>query len=121
MKKRKKAASPPAKGRRSQPPRARSNPGTGGRSGSFVLAGECTVAGVAALKAGLGRLVREPRSVALDIAGLERIDTAGVQVIAAFLRDRRERGLGVTWLGTSATLSPAVQLLGLASLFGLSA
>jgi phospholipid transport system transporter-binding protein len=79
------------------------------------------VADVTALKAGLGRLVRSPHPVALEIAGLERIDTAGLQVIAAFLRDRNERGLRIEWHGTSAPLASAAQLLGLAWLFRLPA
>ena len=79
------------------------------------------VADVAALKAGLGRLLRSPHPVALDIAGLERIDTAGLQVLAAFLRERNERGLANEWQGTSALLASAAQLLGLASLFRLPA
>lgn len=79
------------------------------------------VAEVAGLKSRLGRLLGEPRAVSLDITRLKRIDTAAMQVIAAFIRERERQGLAVQWRGTSATLRSAADLLGLAPLLRLPA
>lgn len=79
------------------------------------------VSGAAALKLSLGKLLDEPQAVTLDISALQRIDTAGLQVIAAFVRDRGVHSRGVEWRGTSPALSKAAQLLGLASVFRLPA
>ncbi|HEY3786328.1 MAG TPA: STAS domain-containing protein [Steroidobacteraceae bacterium] len=130
MKKRKKTASPAARrngqdGRRLSagrrrgkgPVAARTSPAM--RARSFTLASECMVSEVTSLKSRLRRLVEEPRPVALDPTRLQRIDTAGMQVIAAFVRDREQRGLAVQWRGASATLSSAAHLLGLAPLLRL--
>ncbi len=73
------------------------------------------------LKASLERFLEETRPVTLDIAGLQRIDTAGLQVIAAFVRERSAHGLRVEWRGSSAPLAKAARLLGLASLLNLPA
>lgn len=77
------------------------------------------VSEAAALKSRLARLISERRPVALDIGRVERVDTAGMQLIAAFVRDRRRQGLAIEWHGRSATLSAAARLLGLDSLLEL--
>ncbi|HET9391481.1 MAG TPA: STAS domain-containing protein [Steroidobacteraceae bacterium] len=113
------AARRPANGR---PPAAtaRSRAATG-REGPFTLGGECTVSEAAELKSRLGRLIRVRRPVTLDIGGVERIDTAAMQIIAAFVRDRATQGLVVQWQGSSGALSSAARLLGLAPLLKLPA
>ena len=79
------------------------------------------VSEAAELKSRLGKLIRVRRPVGLDIGGVERIDTAAMQIIAAFVRDRATRGLAVEWHGSSAALSSAARLLGLAPLLKLPA
>lgn len=73
------------------------------------------------LKNSLARLLDETLPVTLDITSLQRIDTAGLQVITAFVRERGGHGRPVEWQGSAPALSNAAQLLGLTSLLKLPA
>jgi len=88
-------------------------------SGSFVVAAECTVADASSLKTGLAKLLVESGTVTLDISAVQRIDTAGLQVIATFVRERELHGRQVQWRGHAPALSAAAQLLGLSALLKL--
>jgi ABC-type transporter Mla MlaB component len=88
-------------------------------SGAFAVAAECTVADAGALKSGLAKLLDEAGTVTLDIGSVQRIDTAGLQVIATFVRERESLGGQVEWRGTSPSLLAAAKLLGLSSLLKL--
>lgn len=88
-------------------------------AGVFVLSADCTVAASGALKAGLLEMLREPQPVTLDIASVQRIDTAGIQLIAAFVRERESLGLQVGWRGAASAFTSAARLLGVATAFGL--
>lgn len=88
---------------------------------TLTLANECLVSQAATLKEELSALVEEPQTVTLDVSSLQRIDTAGLQVITAFVRDRGAHGRAVVWQGTAPVLTTAAQLLGLTSLLGLPA
>jgi phospholipid transport system transporter-binding protein len=87
---------------------------SGGRAdGPLALGADCTVVQADALKSELARRVTQPRPVALDVSALQRIDTAGLQLLAAFVRDRRTAGLAIEWHGRSPPLEAAAGLLGL--------
>jgi ABC-type transporter Mla MlaB component len=88
---------------------------------SLTLAAECLVSDASALKAQLAGLLDEPLPVTLDISALQRIDTAALQLITAFVRERAGHGRPVEWQGTAPVLATAAQLLGLATLLGLPA
>ena len=88
-------------------------------SGSFAVAAECTVADASSLKSGLAKLLDESGSVTLDISAVQRIDTAGLQVIATFIRERESQGRQVQWQGHSPAVSAAAKLLGLSALIKL--
>src|SRR5579859_7687197 len=105
MNKRKQASSAKPRGKRgpSTPPKGRarnvarvtkskSSPSSGARkrpaaqvaqpvSTALTLANECLVSQATALKEELSALVEEPQTVTLDVSSLQRIDTAGLQVI----------------------------------------
>jgi ABC-type transporter Mla MlaB component len=115
MNKRKKATSPAST--RSARPKPKAEPA----STSFALATECMVADARALKASLAAFLNEPLPITLDVTALQRIDTAGLQVVTAFVRERAVHGLPVVWHGTAPALSSAAQLLGLTSLLKLPA
>jgi len=83
------------------------------RAAALRLAAECTVAEADALKAGLARLVDKTKAVTLDVGELQRIDTAGLQLLAAFVRDRRAAARAVEWRGRAPALDAAADLLGL--------
>jgi phospholipid transport system transporter-binding protein len=85
------------------------------------LAAECTAAEADSLKTALVELLDEPRPVTLEVGSLQRIDTAGLQLLAAFVRDRRTAGRPVGWRGRAAALDAAAGLLGLRTLLELPA
>ena len=78
-----------------------------------------TVKDAAALKDTLLQVVDEPGAVAIDAKSVERIDTAVIQVLCAFVRDRAARNLAVTWRGTPQPLLDAARLLGVGTLLAL--
>jgi ABC-type transporter Mla MlaB component len=85
------------------------------------LMANCTIRDCGALKADLGAVVTSAESVSIDVSALERIDTAALQLLCAFVRERKQRQLEVTWHGTSAALTEAVRLLGIATVLGICA
>jgi ABC-type transporter Mla MlaB component len=84
-------------------------------SGEFAVAAECTVADASTLKSGLAKLLDDSGVVTLDVSAVQRIDTAGLQVIATFVRERESLGRQVEWRGTAPALTAAAKLLGLSS------
>jgi ABC-type transporter Mla MlaB component len=88
---------------------------------TLALTADCLIAGASALKESLAGLLDEPQPITLDITALQRIDTAGLQVLTAFVRERATHGRPVEWRGTAPALTSAAQLLGLTSLLGLPA
>ena len=79
------------------------------------------VSEASSLKERLAALLDEPQPVTLDVTALQRIDTAGLQLITAFVRERAGSGRAVEWQGTAPVLATAAQLLGLTSLLKLPA
>lgn len=90
-------------------------------SRTLSLSAECMVSGAASLKEHLHALLDQPEPVTLEINTLQRIDTAGLQVLTAFVRERTNQGLAVEWQGTAPVLTTAAQLLGLTSVLKLPA
>lgn len=102
-------------GKRKAAPR----PSAENSSTTLALAAECTISDAASLKARLAGLLDEPLPVTLDISTLQRIDSAALQVITAFVRERAGHGRLVEWQGSAPVLVTAAQLLGLTTLLGL--
>lgn len=107
----------PARGR---PASVRRKPASGTRAGNrprrngaLILPADCTVAEADTLKSTLVRRLNESQPVTLDVSALQRIDTAALQLLAAFVRDRRTAGRAVVWHGNAAALDAAAGLLGL--------
>jgi ABC-type transporter Mla MlaB component len=94
-------------------------PGKEPASNTLALAAECTVSDAGSLKESLAGLVDQPQAVTLDVSALQRIDTAGLQVITAFVLERAANGRPVEWHGTAPALATAAQLLGLTFIFKL--
>ena len=84
-----------------------------------TLPASCTLREAVAVKAALLPQLDVTCAVTLDVAGIERIDTAALQVLAAFVRVRRQRGAAVEWRGINRTLAGAAGLLGLTAQLGL--
>jgi ABC-type transporter Mla MlaB component len=79
------------------------------------------VADAGSLKSELAKLLESPDTVTLDIAAVQRIDTAGLQVVAAFVRERAAHGRPIAWQGSAPAFSSAARLLGLEALLQLPA
>ncbi len=89
--------------------------------GLFALAAECTIADASALKGHLAKLLDESGIVTIDVSAVQRIDTAGLQIIIAFVRERESQGRQVQWRGHAPALANAAGLLGLSALLRLPA
>ena len=57
----------------------------------------------------------------LDGAGVERVDTAALQLLVAFRREAVARGQSPTWLGVSEVMRDVAGMLGLAQALELPA
>lgn len=79
----------------------------------FALPAECVVQEAQDLREQLLPLTEVTTPVTIDVHALQRIDTAGVQILAAFVEGRRREGLAVAWSGESTVLARAAELLGL--------
>ncbi len=92
---------------------SKSNPqrNTGGAQ-VIALPADFRLAELADVKAGLLQAL-ELSSVELDGAGVERVDTAALQLLLAFRRAASARGLPASWVGVSETMRDAAGVLGL--------
>lgn len=72
-----------------------------------------------ALKEALAAELHAPQ-VALDAGGVERVHTAGLQLLAAWWRAREASGLETGWTACSDTLRKAAATLGLDHALGLA-
>jgi len=88
------------------------------RTGStLVISGELKIQFLEELKHELEELVRAEGQVRIDLGGVSELDMAGLQLLAAFVRSRAERGPVV--LGpVSDAFRHAVRLSGLEEIFG---
>jgi ABC-type transporter Mla MlaB component len=99
-----------------------SRAGKAARAGrAIALPEECLIASVPTLKAALLKRLGDGGSVKIDASSVQRIDSAGLQVLAAFARDRRAAGLAVEWLSVPESLAGAASLLSLTDALGLAA
>lgn len=78
---------------------------------------ECTLAEVHDLKSKLAARLKAEHPVCVDVSGVRRIDTASLQLLAAFARDRHASRLAVDLRGESEAFAEGVRLLGLRELF----
>lgn len=85
-----------------------------------VLPPDCRMAALAGLKAELeGALAAD--AIALDGHAVERVDTAALQLLVLFRRERDARGGTLAWHGASDALNEAAGLLGLVRILELPA
>jgi phospholipid transport system transporter-binding protein len=90
-------------------------------SGSSPLRlGSTTIRNITAFQAELAERLDESGSVQIDGSAVERVDTATLQLLAAFVRDLRAESRAVEWVDCSAALRRAAGSLGLESALSLS-
>ena len=82
---------------------------------TVVLPPECSLSQIDTLKLQLAGLSQQPLAVVIEVGELRRIDTASMQLLAAFVRDRGASAKPVRFAGDSPVFGEAVRLLGLAS------
>ncbi len=80
------------------------------------LPANCTIREIAGLHACLRTALRKD---SLDGSAVERIDSAGIKLLAAFVRERRAAGCQTDWTAASSVLSEAVLRVGLATAINL--
>jgi ABC-type transporter Mla MlaB component len=85
------------------------------------LPAECLIGSIGDLRTQLLERVAIETSVSFDASSVERIDTAALQLLAAFTRDRQAAGRPVEWTCVPALLSEAASLLSLTSVLKLGA
>ena len=78
------------------------------------MAGHVSLTQLEALRKRLNTVLARTGPVIFDATRLTRIDTAGLQLLATFVRDRQANGRAVTWQGAPAWLAVASARLGLA-------
>ena len=93
-----------------------SSPGNGNTPNKVLLGASCTIEDVAQLRTDLSAHLAANRPIIIDASQLERIDTAGVQLLAAFAIDCLEQGIAFAWKQRPAVLEEAIRLLGLGAL-----
>ncbi|MGE5242135.1 MAG: lipid asymmetry maintenance protein MlaB [Bacteroidota bacterium] len=81
-----------------------------------TLAAMLSVAEARLLYEKLGAALMNTTAVVMDGAGVKRVDTAALQILANFCRAARERGLALAWQNPSSDLQLAAQTLGLHTL-----
>lgn len=86
---------------------------------TISLSSNCTVKDAGHFKDELLRWLDEPQSVAIDAKSVERIDTAIVQLLCAFVRDRAAQNRGVSWVAPPRPLLDAARMLGVSAALAL--
>jgi len=85
------------------------------------LGAHCSIKGVAALKQSLQAVVDLTDDVVIEADAVERLDTAAVQLLCAFVHQRASLSRKVVWRSGSPALADAARLLGVAALLALPA
>ncbi|MFM1886355.1 MAG: hypothetical protein RL026_1512 [Pseudomonadota bacterium] len=91
------------------------------RERALCLDAQCTLREGQALKAVLAEALDLGGDVAMDGAGVQRIDTAGLQLLVAFTRALAAEGRQWRWIASSAELRDTASQLGLQGGLGLQA
>lgn len=78
-----------------------------------ALAADLVIAGAAGLHAQLGEALDQPEPVVLDAADVARLDTAGLQLLLAFVQARDEALAKWHWENVGAALRDCAAQVGL--------
>lgn len=85
----------------------------------IILAPQLDVANSVQLKKELGNVLRRKPPFELDGASVERVDTAGLQILTAFKTEALNRDIGLGWAAASDALRKSAKLLGLTNVLEL--
>jgi len=84
----------------------------------LTLPVHCTLPQAAALRASLLDAVAAGGDIHLDASGVEAADTAGLQLLLAFITQLQQHGRCVQWAQVGAPLQTVAKQLGLLQLLG---
>ena len=88
--------------------------------GVLRLPAQCTIRDAAALLGQLLLQIEQSSPVYIEASQVERVDTAALQLLVAFLRVRKAEQRAVVWLDCSDAMVRAARALGLAGALSLS-
>jgi len=77
------------------------------------LPSDCSLRNLGSLRDRLCNVAADVRTITLDLRRVDRFDTATLQLIAAYCRDRAARGARVLTFGSRPAWDEAAALLGL--------
>ena len=97
--------------------KGRASANAGNSAPLATLPADCTIAQAHELKADLARVLASPAAVTLELSAVRRIDTAALQVLTSFIRERRAAARGVECRGASDAFLATADVLGLRALF----
>lgn len=83
---------------------------------TVLLGTDCTMLEAPSLHERLSRMLDDSDPVVIDATDIERVDAAGVQLLAGFTIDCMERSIVFVWAGRSPVFERAVQMLGVGAL-----
>jgi anti-anti-sigma factor len=86
---------------------------------TLLWRGECCVESLTDRREVLLRALEDGQPVVIDVSEVARIDTAGLQLLLAFVLDMRRNGRSVTCVGASPPVLQGARLAGLCELLGL--
>ncbi len=90
------------------------------RGRALTLTSELTIAQAGDLKTRLSRLLGVDGPVSVDASATRRVDTACLQLLIAFVRDRQAAGKKVTWTGSAPEFTATARTLGICAVLGLA-
>lgn len=82
------------------------------------LTGNLDIGRAGELRAPLIEALATAQELQVELSRVERVDTAGLQLLLALARSARERGVAIRWSAPSPTLVEAAKRLGLSAAFG---
>ncbi|RFA28390.1 hypothetical protein CAI21_12530 [Alkalilimnicola ehrlichii] len=87
-------------------------------AGKFRFIGELCVFHAEQLKPRLLSMLKEGDALELDLAGVQEVDTAGLQLLLMLKREAAERDVSLTLVNHSEELLNVIGLLNLSQAFG---
>jgi phospholipid transport system transporter-binding protein len=94
-------------------------PQRAGTTATLYWRGECCIESLAERREELQRALENGLAVAIDVSDVSRIDTAGLQLLLAFMLDMRRNGLSATCIAPSEPLRAGARIAGITDLLGL--
>ncbi len=96
-----------------------SAPGSAPAGDPVTLGERLTIESAAELRERLQTVLGDGASLRIDAHAVERVDTAGLQVLASLQKTLEARGGGLKWEGFSEEMLDALELAGMKRLLGL--